>query len=239
MKIVIWGQILMPLSIFLLGQRTHSVSRGVCVCVRVRVLRAQSWGLGDITPTKPVFLLAALPKTRFNGNSKCWGSKRLDSVGWFSAGETKACASIGRKREKKNICLCSSDMIANIKFWWIRVAQSTFQTQQVYGNCVSPILTSCETQSHSVKLQRNHLTWWIHVKHARVCGVKYIMREISGLKSRTSTSSQLVFSCEESRRRLAAICPYNLGLRCISQICRHRQSQHAQYAYGKDLLQLQ
>lgn len=193
-------QILMQLSIFLLGQR-HTVWV-VCVCVWVGVLRAQSCGLGDITPAKPVFLLAALPETRFNGNSKCWGSKRLDSVGWFSARETKARASIGRKREKKNICLCSSDMIAHVKFWWIRVAESTFQTQQVYGNCVSPIFTSCETQSHSVKLQRNHFTWWIHVKRrACVCVESNILwQRFQGwnLIFHTSISSQLVFSCEEN-----------------------------------------
>lgn len=122
----------------IVGQRQtkwHELCVFVCQGVKGSVL-----GVGDITPAKPVFLLAALPKTRFNRNGKCWtywGSKRLDNT-WIILGQRKntVCLHWWREtRRDRNICCVS----------FLPDRTHSFDDFELYGESVQHILTSCQT----------------------------------------------------------------------------------------------
>lgn len=89
----------------LLNQR-HTEWDEVCASVS-RGVKGPVLLVWYIAREKPVFLLAALPKTRFNGNGECWtywGSKRLDSR-WMIVHKRNKTSWLHWSRKKMCLCL--------------------------------------------------------------------------------------------------------------------------------------
>lgn len=144
--------------------KTNKVTWAVCVFV-CQGVKGSVLGVGDITPAKPVFLLAALPKTRFNRNGKCWtywGSKRLDST-WIILGQRNktSCLHWWREtRRDRNICCVS--FLPDRTHSFDDFALNPSLNQELYGESVQHTLTSCQTHWTESPFESKERSYYIN-----------------------------------------------------------------------------